>query len=522
MGAQLKYANGIQSFEKMRTGGYAYVDKTADIYRLVTSGSYYFLSRPRRFGKSLLLSTIEEFFRGNRALFRGLAIDSLAPEPWEEHPVLHFDMNPADYVNGENEIEGRLGDVIEHYETKYGIPPSDKSLARRFDTLIRTCHEKTGKRVVILIDEYDKPILDAMGDEALEEKNRTILKAFYGTVKSNDRHIRFFMLTGVGKLGNVNVFSGFNNIEDITFSTKFSTMCGITEQELHDVYHPGVVALAEEEGWTVEEAYAELKRYYDGYHFAKDLADVYNPYSLILALKAPEIQSYWYQTGTPSYLLKALSGQRLSVDMFENQERSLDSLSFADVTRDNIVNTLYYTGYLTITRYDRRNKSVVLGFPNEEVRIGFMNNLLDVLTHSDMGGRYSLMAGMRDAIEDEDVDGLMERMRSFYSQFPSVLAGKNEAHYHDVFMAACGAMGFEVRAETPSSHGVSDLELFTKRTIYIFEFKVDSTPEEALRQIETQDYALRYSHDTRTVMLIGVNFSSSTRNIEAWVGKRNS
>lgn len=228
MGATLKYANGIQSFEKMRTGGYAYVDKTADIYRLVTSGSYYFLSRPRRFGKSLLLSTIEEFFRGNRALFRGLAIDSLAPEPWEEHPVLHFDMNPADYVNGENEIEGRLGDVVEHYETKYGIPPSDKSLARRFDTLIRTCHEKTGKRVVILIDEYDKPILDAMGDEALEEKNRTILKAFYGTVKSNDRHIRFFMLTGVGKLGNVNVFSGFNNIEDITFSTKFSTMCGIT------------------------------------------------------------------------------------------------------------------------------------------------------------------------------------------------------------------------------------------------------------------------------------------------------
>lgn len=521
MGAPLKYANGIQSFEKMRTGGYAYVDKTADIYRLVTSGSYYFLSRPRRFGKSLLLSTIEEFFRGNRALFRGLAIDSLAPEPWEEHPVLHFDMSPVNYKN-DDALRRFLLRRIEEFAAQYGANIENDEPESGLDTLVRSVAEKTGKRVVILIDEYDKPILDAMGEEALEEKNRTILKAFYGTVKSNDRHIRFFMLTGVGKLGNVNVFSGFNNIEDITFSTKFSTMCGITEQELHDVYHPGVVALAEEEGWTVEEAYAELKRYYDGYHFAKDLTDVYNPYSLILALKAPEIQSYWYQTGTPSYLLKALSGQRLSVDMFENQERSLDSLSFADVTRDNIVNTLYYTGYLTITRYDRRNKSVVLGFPNEEVRIGFMNNLLDVLTHSDMGGRYSLMAGMRDAIEGEDVDGLMERMRSFYSQFPSVLAGKNEAHYHDVFMAACGAMGFEVRAETPSSHGVSDLELFTKRTIYIFEFKVDSTPEEALRQIETQDYALRYSHDTRTVMLIGVSFSSSTRNIEAWVGKRNS
>lgn len=371
------YPVGIQNFEEIRKGNYSYIDKTALVYKLVQSGKYYFLSRPRRFGKSLLLSTLESYFRGKKELFRGLAIEKLEKE-WKEYPVLHLDLNTQKY----DTLQALL-DVLEEnlgkWEDMYGSSARESGVARRFNGVIQRAAEKTGQNVVILIDEYDKPMLQAIGNEDLLTEYRNTLKAFYGTLKSCDRYIKFALLTGVTKFSKISVFSDLNNLMDISMSDRFATICGITENELHCNFKEDIIELGQKNGMTEDETKASLKAMYDGYHFVENSEDIYNPFSILNTFAEMKFGSYWFETGTPTFLVELLQQSRYDLHRFTDEMASADSLGGIDTMSTNPVPILYQSGYLTIKGYDKEFQVYYLGFPNKEVKEGFTKFLLPKL-----------------------------------------------------------------------------------------------------------------------------------------------
>ncbi len=511
------YPIGIQSFSKLRNGNCYYVDKTALVHELVTTGYYYFLSRPRRFGKSLLISTLHEYFKGNRELFKGLAIDRLEPDEWPCHPVLHIDFNGRNYVKYPEILTRHLHTTLLKWADELEIQINQELTPdEMFSELIERAVEKTGRQVVVLIDEYDKPILDVLGDRDLEENNREVLRSFYSVMKSQDANLRFVMLTGVGKLPQMNVFSGLNNIMDISMSPKYSTICGITEPELHEYFGKGVADLAEANCMTVEEAYEALKANYDGYHFAGDMRDVYNPFSLLIALYDRQITDSWYRTGTPTHLIKALKRAEAPIEDLDGTVCSFDQLLNGNVTGDDIVATLYYTGYLTIKEFDRMTNTFVLGYPNGEVRRGFLQNVLGVLTRVGDGRASTLVIEMLMKVRSGDIAGYLEKLRSFFADFPYELIKRNEAHYQDVIYCITKLLGFYVQAEYRTSSGRADMILGTKEAVYVFEFKLDAGADAAMSQIDAKEYALPFAADGRRVVKVAVSFSSETRNIADW------
>ena len=513
--ANIVYPIGIQSFVEMRSLGCIYVDKTAVVHELVDTGKYYFLSRPRRFGKSLLISTLHEYFKGNRGLFKGLAIDSLEPDEWPCHPVLHIDFNGQLY-DSKTSVGEVLESCLREWEREYGASDASMSYALRFGAVIRNAVEKTGRQVVVLIDEYDKPILDVLGDRDLEENNREVLRSFYSVMKSQDANLRFVMLTGVGKLPQMNVFSGLNNIEDISMNPIYSMICGVTEPELREYFGKGVADLAEANGLTAAETYEALKANYDGYHFAGDMRDVYNPYSLLTALKNRMITDSWYRTGTPTHLIKALKRAEAPIEDLDGTVCSFDQLLNGNVTGDDIVATLYYTGYLTIKEFDRKTNTFVLGYPNGEVRRGFLQNVLGVLTRVGDGRASTLVIELLMKVRSGDIGGYLEKLRSFFADFPYELIKRNEAHYQDVIYCITKLLGFYVQAEYRTSSGRADMILGTKEAVYVFEFKLDTGAEAAMSQIDSKEYALPFAADGRRVVKVAVSFSSETRNIAHW------
>ena len=515
--ANIVYPIGIQSFVEMRSLGCIYVDKTALVHELVDTGKYYFLSRPRRFGKSLLISTLHEYFKGNRGLFKGLAIDSLEPAEWPCHPVLHIDFNGRNYVKYPEVLTRHLRTTLEKWAEELCIAV-DGSLSpdEMFSELIERAVEKMGRQVVVLIDEYDKPILDVLGDRDLEENNREVLRSFYSVMKSQDANLRFVMLTGVGKLPQMNVFSGLNNIEDISMNPIYSTICGVTEPELREYFGKGIEDLAEANALTIAETYEALKANYDGYHFAGDMRDVYNPYSLLTALKNRMITDSWYRTGTPTHLIKALKRAEAPIEDLDGTVCSFDQLLNGNVTGDDIVATLYYTGYLTIKEFDRTTNTFVLGYPNGEVRRGFLQNVLGVLTRVGDGRASTLVIELLMKVRSGDIGGYLEKLRSFFADFPYELIKRNEAHYQDVIYCITKLLGFYVQAEYRTSSGRADMNLGTKEAVYVFEFKLDAGAEAAMSQIDTKEYALPFATDGRRVVKVAVSFSSETRNIADW------
>ena len=374
----MKFPIGIQSFESLRSEGFVYVDKTALVKKLVSEGKCYFLSRPRRFGKSLLMSTIEAYFKGKKHLFEGLAMAELETE-WKEHPVLHLDLNAKPYTKLQD-LYDLLDDQLTFYERQYDSIATDKSPEGRFRQLIRSAKQKTGRGAVVLVDEYDKPILQAIGNEPLQDEFRNALKAFYGVLKSADADLRFTLLTGVTKFGKVSVFSDLNNLEDISMNHCYSNVCGISEDELHEYFDTEIGELAKCNNKTKDEAYKELERRYDGYHFCESSQGMYNPFSVLLTLKNSKYGNYWFATGTPTYLVELLKKNDFKLDEFSNLEVSqdeLDSIHQADI---NPIPVLFQSGYLTIKDYQERFKLYVLDFPNEEVRKGFVKFLLPYYT----------------------------------------------------------------------------------------------------------------------------------------------
>ena len=506
---------GIQNFESLRADGYLYVDKTEIVHRLATTGRYYFLSRPRRFGKSLLLSTLHAYFEGKRELFDGLAVSQLETK-WEQHPVLHLDLNTEKYESPEA-LDNILNDTLARWEKLYGSEQTEVSLSLRFAGVIRRAFEQTGHRVVILVDEYDKPMLQAIGNEALQDAYRSTLQSFYSALKTCDGYIRFAMLTGVTKFGKLSVFSSLNSLKDISMRKDFHAVCGITEQELRDNFAPYVSRMSDELDLTPEEVLAEMARMYDGYHFVPNCPGLYNPFSVLNALDAQAFGSYWFATGTPTYLVKLLRLHDYKLQSLSDEYVTEDILNSIDVASTNPVPVIYQSGYLTIKDYDPEFHTYRLGFPNEEVEDGFFRFLLPFYTPVDRVEAPFHIRKFVEEIRAGQPEAFLNRLKSFFADTPYELVKNLENHYQNVLYILCKLLGLYVKAEYHTSAGRIDLVLHTKDYTYVLEFKLDGTAEEALQQIQDKSYALPFETGETHVFRIGLNFSSETRNIGKWV-----
>ena len=510
----MKYPIGIQNFQSLRQDGYFYIDKTEMIFQLVKTGRYYFLSRPRRFGKSLLVSTLEAYFEGKRELFQGLAMERLEQE-WVTYPVLHLDLNIDKYDTPES-VDRMLNNSLAEWEQLYGSSPSEVTPALRFAGVIRRAYEKTGNRVAILVDEYDKPLLNAIGNKPLQESFRNSLKPFYGVLKTMDRYIKFALLTGVTKFGKVSVFSDLNNLEDISMNERFVGLCGITEREIHENMEPELHELAAAQGLSYEETCGKLKEMYDGYHFAENTEGIYNPFSLLNTFKSRKFGNYWFETGTPTYLVELLKRSRYNLKDLPEAVGNADVLNsiYGD---DEPLPVIYQSGYLTIKGYNPRFGTYRLGFPNKEVEKGFMEFLVPFYTSVRKDEAPFAIERFVCEVEDGDVDAFFGRLRSFLADSPYELARDLELHYQNVLFILFKLLGLYVNVEYHTSQGRIDMVVQTERYVYVMEFKLDGTAEEALRQIEEKQYALPFTADRRKLFRIGVNFSEKARNIEKWI-----
>ena len=511
----MKYPIGIQQFEKLREDEWVYVDKTRQIYELVQGGSCYFLSRPRRFGKSLLLSTLDAYFQGKKHLFEGLAIENLEKE-WTVHPVLHLDLNAKPFTKLQD-LYDLLNAQLYLYEQEYESVAIDTSIEGRFRALIRAAKLKTGRNVVVLVDEYDKPMLQAIGNEKLQTEFRNALKAFYGVLKSADGDLRFAMLTGVTRFSKVSVFSDLNNLEDISMMPQYHDICGISEKELHATFDAEVEKLAQANGQTKEEAYLELKRRYDGYHFCANTPGMYNPFSVLLTLKNANYGSYWFSTGTPTYLVELMKEVNLNPADLTGYEAGASELDCIQAKVDNPIAVLYQSGYLTIKGYDKDVRLYSLDFPNEEVKEGFVNFLMPYYTPISETESPAFIGKFVREVKAGKVDDFMRRLRSLMADTPYELIRDLENHYQNVMYIITKLMGLYIQAEYRTSRGRIDLLIGTDKYVYIIELKLDGSAEEALAQINAKDYALPFALGEREIVKIGANVTSETRNLERWI-----
>ena len=507
---------GIQTFEKIRTQGYLYVDKTALVWQIANTGKPYFLSRPRRFGKSLLLSTFEAYFEGKKELFEGLAIEKLE-DKWEKYPVLHLDLNARRYESA-GDLIAMLNQFLEKWENIYGSEKQDRAPEERLGYVIQKAYDQTGKGVVVLVDEYDKPLLQAIHNKKLLEEYRTILKAFYGTLKSKDSCLRFVFLTGVTKFSQVSASSDLNQLNDISMDYDFGTICGITHQELTSNFDPEIEILAKANGLEKEETVAQITQQYDGYRFHHKSEGVYNPFSVLNAFDKKEFGNYWFQTGTPTFLVKLL--QKADYDLrtlMDGVEASTSTFTEYRVEEDNPIPLIYQSGYLTIKDYDKEFKIYTLGFPNDEVRYGFLNFLVPFYTPVTDDKKNFYIGRFVQELRKGDIDSFMQRFEAFFADFPYELNDKTERHYQVVVYLIFKLMGQFTQAEVHSSKGRADAIVQTPDYVYIFEFKLNGTAEEALQQINDKGYAVPFLSDNRQVMKIGVEFSAETRNVKRWL-----
>ena len=527
----MKYPIGVQDFEGLIKDGYVYVDKTDLVYRLVNDGKIYFLSRPRRVGKSLLVSTLKHYFLGHRELFKGLAIDGLETE-WNEYPVFHLSFGGVNFSNS-SAIDESLSMFIENAEKEYGIEERFKDYGIRFAAVLKAAHEKTGRRCVVLIDEYDKPLLDVMDTELrvtdsdgnslrLEEYNRNVLKGFYSVFKDADPDLKFVLLTGVTKFSQVSVFSGFNQPKDISMDSRYEALCGITLEEMLSVFHEPITQLAEDNGVGYEEMVEMLKKRYDGYHFSKKMTGVFNPFSLLNCFDKLEMRNYWFATGTPTYLMRLLSHSDKNIN--ELVGRYYEESQFIDYKADveRPLPMIYQSGYLTVKEYDIDTRYYLLDFPNEEVRSGF----IDMLASSYFSSGEMVSSWIFDVNRDLRGGKIEEFMRKMTSLLSSVTyrfqrkqdAFECERYFQYTFYLIMQMIGhYNTMVEKETSEGRIDCVVECPNYVYVMEFKMDGSAQSALEQIRERGYTKPYLTDKRKVFSIGVNFSSEKGTIEEYV-----
>ena len=510
-----KYPVGMQTFSKIREDGYVYVDKTMYIVKLLENGSQYvFLSRPRRFGKSLLVSTLQAYYEGRSALFDGLALGSYEKE-WVKHPVLHFDMSTAKHTDHEG-LLSELNLKLAEYEHKYGREENAVAPNQRLECLVKRAYAQTGQKAVILIDEYDAPLLDVVHEKEDLAQLRLIMQNFYSPIKSLDPYLQFVFITGITKFSQLSIFSEINNLDNISMFDQYSAICGISETELLTDMKPDVELLAKALGKTFDETVYELKDFYDGYHFSKNSEDVYNPFSLVKALRNHDISAYWFSSGTPSYLIKTLQKYHVGVMDIEKKRASADDFDVSPEQMMSALPLLYQSGYLTIKRYNPTMQSFLLDYPNREVRQGMIKSLAPNYLSPIQLDNSGFIFDFLEQLYDNNMDGALQKMQAYLAGISNRLANKNEKDFHTVFYLIFNLLGAYIRVEEDSATGRADAVLHMPDTIYVIELKYDRPAYEAMRQIDDKGYLIPYAADGKRLVKVGISYDSSRRTIGEW------
>ena len=509
------YPVGIQTFSNIREGNYLYVDKTKYIVDFREKKmKYVFLSRPRRFGKSLFASTLQAYFEGRKELFEGLAIADYEKE-WIKHPVLHFDLSGAKHMSVE-QLERYLADMLEEQETRWGYKTHQEDANLRLKDLVKKAYEQTGEKAVVIIDEYDVPLLDVVHEKENLQTLRRIMQNFYSPLKKLNPYLEFTFITGITKFSQFSIFSELNNLDNISLYDQYSAICGISKTELTTQMKPDVEALGEALGMTYEECLAELTRFYDGYHFSKNSEDVFNPFSLVKALNARDIAPYWFGSGTPSFLLKLLDKYHVNLSTLESQETVLSSFDQSTEEMTDALPLLYQSGYLTIKKYDPMFQEYTLGIPNGEVRNGLLNSLIPHYVNPRRSDNDASLLGFCKAVYRNDIEAALEHMRTYMATIPYDLENHSEKHYQTIFYLMFSFLNIYIRTEVKSAIGRADAVMHMPDTIYVFELKVDKSAEEALAQIDEKGYMLPCHSEGKRLVKIGISFDSTQRTISEW------
>lgn len=518
------YGIGLQTFKDFIEREAVYVDKTAYVYKLAQAkGKHFFLSRPRRFGKSLLISTLTAYFEGKKELFRGLAIDQMETE-WKEYPVIRLDLSNGKYYEFE-QVHSILGKLLEEYEHRWGITdiPDPYRYGERLTTIIKTAYRQTGREVVILVDEYDAPMLDSIANPELQDRIRERVRDLFSPLKAQSQYLRFVFLTGISKFSQMSVFSELNNLRILTFDPEYEGICGITEEELMTQLKPDIEWLSKSISKYLPSTYdgtvAELKRWYDGYHFSRQMTDIYNPWSLFYAFDTGWIDNYWFATGTPSSLIQMLKVKQLNLSELENVEAELEVFDAPTERINDPIPALYQSGYLTIKAYNPINHRFTLGFPNQEVYRGFARCLYQYYCEDYVGSHNQMSIAFGDLrFKKITFEQFIGALQKWYAGIPYSITNKNrnEQFFQSLFYSLMAGVGADVHAEDQTSDGRMDISLKLPDAIYIIEFKYDKTANEAIEQVKEKKYAVRFAADPRPVYAVGLNISSDHRTIDSY------
>jgi len=514
---------GIQDFAKIREGGYSYVDKTARIHQLISgSGSAFFLSRPRRFGKSLLCSTLGAVFEGRRELFGeiagqpALAIDSLEWE-WKKHPVIQLDLNPGDYHEGAVILVSALHNALDNIARMYRVELRGQFVPEQFSNLIQDLHEHFQEKVVVIIDEYDKPLISTMENDELHATMRNKLKGFYSVLKSSDKYLQFVFLTGVTKFSHISIFSDLNHLVDLTLDPRYADICGITQEELELNFQSEIKDILENNSKSRETYFRELRRYYNGYRFSEKLLTVYNPFGLLNHFdKNGKFLPYWYETGTPTFLINLIIKQKISIINLTNMRVGYEDFHKYDIETMKAEPLLYQSGYLTVSDYDENRNRFTLDYPNEEVRASFAKSLLKQYLQVPDDRSGALFMQLPDVLDDGDIEGAIDALRQFLASIPYDIIKEKENYYETAIHLIFTMMGLNCRSEVRIASGRIDTLVETKNNVYCFEFKLNGTAEEALAQIDTKKYLLPWKGRGKKLFKVGVAFDGEKRNIGGW------
>ena len=514
MQLQRQYPIGIQTFEKIRSGNYLYIDKTEYVYRMTHSASnYMFLSRPRRFGKSLLTSTIHAYFEGRKDLFKGLAMERLETE-WTEYPVLHFDMSLGKHMDRE-QLERYLSSQLSPMEEAFGLLADLPDVNVRLSRLIRRAFEQTGRQVVVLIDEYDAPLLDVVHEEKDLPVLRNVMRNFYSPLKACDPYLRYVFLTGITKFSQLSIFSELNNIENISMDEPYAAICGITQEEMETQMSEDLDFLASRLETTREQTLERLKDNYDGYHFTWPSPDIYNPFSLLTAFSKGKIDSYWFGSGTPTYLIEMLRKFGVEPSRIGGMEAMAADFDAPTERIESITPLLYQSGYVTIKDYNKETELYTLDLPNREIRIGLLRSLLPYYVQGE-GLSNTMVAKMYGSILHDDMDGALRLLQDFLSTVPYCERTDTEGHYQQVFYIIFSLLGYYVDVEVRTPRGRVDMVMRTRTRLYVMELKLDRSADAAMRQIDLKDYPARFALCALPVVKVAVNFDSDKRTLKDW------
>ncbi|MBQ7554217.1 MAG: ATP-binding protein [Bacteroidaceae bacterium] len=526
MTAERKYPIGIQTFSEIIRGGYLYVDKTDLVWQLAHYAKYIFLSRPRRFGKSLLSSTLHSYFAGQKELFEGLKIMELEQE-WECYPVLHFDLSGAKHmpVKGVREELSRLLDDI---ESIWGTNPRETTPGMRFAGMVNRVFEQTGRQVAVIIDEYDAPLLDVLHEDESLQDMREVMQEFYQRLKMLEPKIKFCFITGITKFPQLSIFSTINNLTNVTMDSMFASICGITENELTTTLKPDVERLASLNKMSYDEMHQKLKLQYDGYRFVEDSEEIYNPFSLLKAFQQRKVSNYWFESGTPTFLIRQMQHFHTDITSLDYLEEPADSFDVPTEAMTTALPLLYQSGYLTIKGYDNEAETYMLSIPNQEVRIGYTKGLLPTYTGLENGNVQTGFAlKFRRALKKDDIRQALEEMKAYLAGIPYVEGFKKkledparaEGFYEYTFYLIFSMLNVYARTQVKCAKGRADIVVWMPNAIYVMELKVNDTAESALRQIDEKGYAKPFATDGRKIVKVGIKFSPETMTVEDWVIK---